>query len=105
MRIYGLTVQNRIGAIALGIAALAAGGVFLVFGIALLVAVSVVGLTLGAGVMVYRRLTGRGVLQTGGGARAIRLDPSKEVFPADPSPQSIGAASSQHGVAQDRDES
>lgn len=105
MRIYGLTVRNGFAAIALAIAALAVGGVFLVFGIALLIAVSIVGLTLGAGVMLYRRLTGRGVLQMDRNAWAARLDPAKEVFPADASRQSINAASSQHDVAEDRRES
>ncbi len=102
MRMYGLTVQNRAGAIALGRAALAVGGVFLIFGLALLIAVAVVGITLGAGVMLYRGLTGRGAPRMGATAGSARLDPAKEVFPADAPRESIGAVSPQFGEAPDK---
>ena len=105
VRIYGLTVQNRAGAIALGIAALMVGGVFLIFGLALLVAVAVVGMTLGAGVILYRRLTGRGALLADTMPPSTRLDPAKEVFPADASPQRIDAVSSQHDASTGQGES
>lgn len=105
MRIYGLAVQNRVGAIALGLAALAVGGVFLIFGLALLVAVAVVGITLGAGVLLYRRITGRGSLLMDATTRSSRLDPAKEVFPAEDARQSFGALSSHQAEDRNRDKS
>jgi len=107
VRIYGITVQNRVGAIALGLAALAVGGVFLIFGLALLVALAVVSITLGAGVLLYRRLTGRGSLFMGATARSTRLDPAKEVFPAEGAgaQRSFDTIASQQGVGTNRGES
>jgi len=105
VRIYGLAVQNRVGAIALGLAALAVGGVFLIFGLALLVAVAVVGITLGAGVLLYRRITGRGSLLMDATTRSSRLDPAKEVFPAEDARQSFGALSSHQAEDRNRDKS
>lgn len=105
MQIQGLTGRNKVGAIALGIAALAVGGVFLAFGLALLIAVVVVGAALGAALILYRRLTGRGVPWLGTSARASRLDPANEVFPADGSGGRFEAVSSQGAPADEGRES
>lgn len=65
--------------IALAIAALAIGGIFLAFGIALLATLALVGTVVAAGLAVARLVRGRP-------ARPLRerpLDPSLEVFPPD----------------------
>jgi hypothetical protein len=51
--------RSRAGAIVFAIAALAIGGVFVVFGLVLLLALAAAGTVLGAGILLYRRLTGR----------------------------------------------
>jgi hypothetical protein len=63
--------------IALAIAALAVGGIFLALGIALLATVAVVGTVVAAGMAVARVLRGRPSLPV----RERPLDPSLEVFP------------------------
>ncbi|MGI9078175.1 MAG: hypothetical protein ACR2G6_12740 [Gemmatimonadaceae bacterium] len=97
-----MTVNNRVGAVALGIAALAVGGVFLVFGLALLIAVAVIGIALGGGVLLYRKLMGRGARMVTP-VRPAGLDPAKEVFPAGDPRGSIGV-SSQDTAVPDRGE-
>ena len=62
--------------IALAIAALAAGGVFLALGIALLACLAVVGAVVAAGLTVARLVRGRPSLLT----RERPLDPAMEVF-------------------------
>ncbi|HSJ63365.1 MAG TPA: hypothetical protein VK922_05585 [Gemmatimonadaceae bacterium] len=77
-----ITTRSRAGAVALAIAFVALGGIFVAFGLVLLVILAAAGTLIGAGVMVYHRLTGRW-------PRAVRpadapqgtLDPSLEVFP------------------------
>jgi hypothetical protein len=83
MRTFGLRVRSRAGALALGLAALVVGGVFLAFGLALLLGLGAAGLVLVAAAALYRKLTGRGprIVWARGGAPG--LDPSKEVFPPD----------------------
>jgi hypothetical protein len=65
--------------IALAIAALAAGGIFLALGIALLATLALVGTVVAAGVAVARLVRRRPSLPV----RERSLDPSMEVFPAD----------------------
>jgi len=79
-RIVRINVRSRAAAAALGVAALAAGGVLLAFGLTLLAGAAVVGAVAGGGLLLYRRLTGRTPRR---GPRATHgLDPSLEVFPA-----------------------
>jgi hypothetical protein len=79
---------QKIATVTLAVVAIAIGGLFLAFGLALLLGLAVVGTITGAGVMVYHRLTGRWprfltharetARQTSG------LDPAKEVFAEPP---------------------
>lgn len=81
-RSFQLTARSRASAFALAVAVIALGGVFLVFGLVLLVGLAAIGTVLGAGVMAYHRLTGRWprFLRRGAPSRPA-LDPSREVFP------------------------
>ena len=63
--------------IALAIAALAVGGIFLALGVALLATLAVAGTLIAAGLAIARVVRGRGSLP----ARSPGLDPSMEVFP------------------------
>lgn len=63
--------------IALAVAALAVGGIFLALGIALLATLALVGTVVAAGMAIARVLRGRPSLR----AREQPLDPSMEVFP------------------------
>lgn len=65
--------------IALAVAALAVGGIFLALGIALLASLALVGIAVAAGLAVARLIRGRPTLPV----RKRGLDPSMEVFPAD----------------------
>ena len=65
--------------IALAIAALAVGGIFLALGIALLASLALVGTVVAAGLAVARLVRGRPAPPV----RGRGLDPSMEVFPAD----------------------
>jgi hypothetical protein len=65
--------------IALAIAALAVGGIFLALGIALLATLALVGTVVAAGLAVARLIRGRPALPV----RERQLDPSMEVFPPD----------------------
>lgn len=74
-------VGNRIGALLLGAVLLLAAAVFLTFGFVLIVGLTAVGLVLGVGAALYRRLVGASpatVSQTG---RISDLDPAREVLP------------------------
>jgi hypothetical protein len=81
IRVYGLDVRSRPAAIALAAVALAAGAVFVAFGIVLLLGLAVVGTVVGAGMLLVRSLTrgGRGRLERPSADR--ELDPRLEVFP------------------------
>lgn len=80
-RVVRIDVRNRAAAAALAVTALVAGGVLLALGITLLAGIAVVGTAVGAGVMLYRSITGG----RGGRLRSRgRLDPSMEVFPEPP---------------------
>lgn len=65
--------------IALAIAAVAVGGIFLALGLALLATLALVGTVVAAGVAVARLVRGRPSFPR----PAQPLDPSMEVFPAD----------------------
>jgi len=65
--------------IALAIAALPVGGIFLALGVALLATLALVGTAVAAGVALVRLVRGRPSLPR----RERSLDPSMEVFPAD----------------------
>ena len=69
--------MSRGKTIALAIAAVAVGGVFLAFGIALLATLAVVGTLVATGLAVARLVRGRPALP----GRGRALDPSMEVFP------------------------
>jgi hypothetical protein len=68
---------SRGKAIALAIAALAVGGVFLALGIALVASLALVGTVFAGAIAIARLVRGRPSLV----ARERRLDPSMEVFP------------------------
>ncbi|MFN2564365.1 MAG: hypothetical protein ABR499_05055 [Gemmatimonadaceae bacterium] len=87
IRIYGLNAPSRPAAIALAAAALAVGAVFVAFGIVLLLGVAAIGTVVGAGVVVFRRLTGRGSVRIPAARFDTELDPSLEVFPEQSGPQ------------------
>jgi hypothetical protein len=86
---YRLSVRGRAAAIAMGVAALVVGGVLLVVGVTLLVGLLVAGVVLGAGVLAYRRLTGRRLTLRDTSPRR-HLDPALEVFPDHAAGQRIG---------------
>ena len=69
--------MSRGKTIALAIAAVAIGGVFLAFGIALLATLAVVGTLVATGMAVARLVRRRPALP----ARGRPLDPSMEIFP------------------------
>ena len=76
-----ITTRSKAGAIALAIAVIALGGIFVVFGLVLLLSLAAVGTVIGAGVMAYHKLTGRWprFVRTQSAQRQT-LDPSQEVF-------------------------
>ena len=71
--------MSRGKTIALAIAALAVGGIFLAFGIALLATLAVIGTVAAVALAVRRLIRGYPALPP----RERQLDPSLEVFPAD----------------------
>jgi hypothetical protein len=58
VRLYTLTIKNRVAAVAIAIAVLGLGAVFLTVGLALLAGLAVAGGVLGAGYSLVRRLRG-----------------------------------------------
>jgi hypothetical protein len=74
---HGSSGLSRTKTIALAIAALAVGGVFLALGIALLASLAVVGTAVAMGLAIARVVRGRNRLPSG----ERPLDPSMEVFP------------------------
>jgi hypothetical protein len=75
--------------IALAAVALALGAIFVAFGIVLLLGLAAVGTVVGAGVLVFRRLTGRVPGRPDGPRFDTGLDPSLEVFPGQASRTSV----------------
>lgn len=94
IRQFRAHVGNRVGALVLGALPLLAAGVFLTFGILLIVGVTVAGLVLGVDAALYRRVQGAPPRDV----RSVRplsgLDPALEVLP--PSSTS-GAATGENG--------
>src|SRR6185437_11752710 len=91
-RVITLNVRNRAGAIALAVMAVVLGGTLLAFGLVLLAGLAVTGAVVGAGVMLYYKLTGRlpgrfSSMQP----RGTGLDPAQEVFPLDTSERRLRA--------------
>jgi membrane protein implicated in regulation of membrane protease activity len=75
----GTRPLSRGKTIAVAIAALAVGGIFLALGIALLASLALVGTVVAAAVAIARLVRGRG--RPSLPARERSLDPSMEVFP------------------------
>jgi membrane protein implicated in regulation of membrane protease activity len=86
---YRLSLRGRAAAIATGIAALVVGGLMLVLGVTLLLGVLVASVVVGAGVLAYRRLTGRMPTLRDRSPRRD-LDPALEVFPDDAADRRLG---------------
>jgi hypothetical protein len=94
IRLYGFGVRSRPAAVALAVAALALGAVFVAFGIFLLLGLAAVGTIVGAGVLAFRALTGRGTGHPRPPMKDLDLDPSLEVFPsqsAQPPPHKLSS--------------
>jgi hypothetical protein len=80
-----ITTRSKAGAAALAIAVIALGGIVVLFGLMLLVALAGVATLVGATVMAYHRLTGRWPrLLRRADPPVPTLDPSLEVFPGRP---------------------
>jgi uncharacterized protein (DUF58 family) len=88
VRFVRITPKSRAGAIALAAGVVVVGGVLVVIGATLLLALGAAGAVIGAGALLYRKLTGRSLL----GARVARaeemmrraqmgLDPRMEIEP------------------------
>jgi len=76
---FGRGRLSRGKTIALAIAAVAVGGIFLALGLALLATLALAGMVVAAGVALARLVRGRPSVPR----RERSLDPSMEVFPAD----------------------
>lgn len=76
---FGSGRLSRGKTIALAIAAVAVGGIFLALGLALLATLALAGTVVAAGVAIARLVRGRPSVPR----RERSLDPSMEVFPAD----------------------
>jgi hypothetical protein len=93
IRIYSLNTRSRPARIALAVAALAVGAVFVAFGVFLMLGLAAVGTVVGAGVLLFRVLTGRTSRRIHAPPIDPELDPSLEVFPepsaAEPPPHKL----------------
>jgi hypothetical protein len=87
IRIYSLNARSRPAAIALAAAAIAVGAVFVAFGVFLLLGLAAVGTVVGAGVLLFRALTGRTPRRIHVPPIDPELDPTLEVFPTQPPTQ------------------
>ena len=76
MRVYQITVRNKAAALAIGATALIGGGALVAIGLTLFAGLALGGAALGAGALVFRRLTGRPTVRP--------LDPAQEVFASRP---------------------
>ena len=84
-RLITFHARNRAGALALAVTAVLLGGVLLAFGLLLLLGLAAAGAAIGAGVVLYYKLTGRVPRALRHQWRASALDPALEVYPAAPS--------------------
>ncbi len=84
-RVIRFQARNRASALALAVAALVLGGVLLAFGLLLLLGLAAVGAAIGAGLVLYYKLTGRVPRALRHQRQASTLDPALEVFPTAPS--------------------
>jgi hypothetical protein len=87
IRVYRLNVRSGPAAIALAAVALSLGAVSVAFGLLLLLGLAALGTMIGAGVLVFRALTGGGPASLRPSQPEMNLDPSLEVFPAQQPPQ------------------
>jgi hypothetical protein len=76
VRVYQITVRNKAAAVAIGAAVVIVGGALVAVGLTLFFGIALGGAALGAGALLFRRLSGR---HTG-----RPLDPAQEVFPPAP---------------------
>ena len=92
-RVIRLQARSQAGALALAVTALVLGGVLLAFGLLLLLGLAAMGAAIGAGLVLYHKLTGRVPRVLEHRRRASDLDPALEVFPAEASPPGQPGAS------------
>ena len=86
-RVIRIRPTTRAGTVALATGVIVVGGVLVVVGATLLLALGVAAATVGTGIVAWRRLTGRGGdSPPERHGRVPPLDPSLEVFP-DPAPE------------------
>ena len=84
VREFRSSMGGKLGAVVAGAVLLVLVGIFLAFGFVLLVGMAAVGLLLGLGTALLRRLTGRAPAQQEIARRTHGLDPSLEVKPPPP---------------------
>jgi hypothetical protein len=83
IRIHRLEGGGGVKGAAVAVVIVGAGILLVGVGLALLLALATAGALIGAGVMVYRRLTGQSAAALRGARASSRLDPSLEVFAED----------------------
>lgn len=84
IKVIALGPRSRTGTVALAVCIVAIGGVLLVVGFTLLLALAALGAVAGIGTMIYRRLTRRGAVRAPLDAEPVyRLDPRMEVHAPD----------------------
>ena len=83
MRVYKLEGGGGAKGAGLAIAIVGVGALVVAFGLALLLVLGTVGAVVGAGVILYRRLTGRAMPSVYSGRATAQVDPSLEVFAPD----------------------
>ena len=80
IRIYKLDGPTGPKGVVLGVLLLGVGAVIVTAGLALLIVIALAGAALGAGVILYRRLTGKPIPGLPRADPRHRLDPNLEVF-------------------------
>lgn len=81
VRQFRAHVGNRVGALLLGAVLLVAAGIFLTFGILLIVGLMAAGLLLGLGTALYRRVMTAPPPAAPSQRRRDELDPALEILP------------------------
>lgn len=84
-----LGTRSKLGAVVLALVLLGVLGVFLTFGLVLLIGLAAAGLVLGLGTALLRRLTGRPAPNARVGSRQ-GLDPAREISPPDQKSDHVG---------------